>query len=226
MRVTDEFERKLMEGELDPLVRSIAEKVKARCDLKNETCYEIEDLMQEAYLRMIELIKADKYDSSKAGGASKQTFMYTCARNHLVDIERACRRKKYAMITPLPEIFKEYEKREAEKDPDKCLGQIEQVLTEMSVWQVCVDLEVDWRRRVGAGGKDAPSAELLYMILTATAEGKTRKQIGEELGISISRLREIRRVIYAFMRDEKYETNVRDAIGGSHEHGRTQHKPL
>ena len=59
MKATDEFERKLINGELDPMMKQIANQVRHKWDPYHANFYEIEDLMQEAYLRIIEVIQAD-----------------------------------------------------------------------------------------------------------------------------------------------------------------------
>ena len=50
-------------------------------------------------------------------------------------------------------------------------------------------------------------------------------QIMEETGITMYRLKKIKKIIYEYMKSENYEENVRDVVGGSYERRNDQHQP-
>ena len=88
MSGAEQFEKTLIEGGYDPLIKEMAFKVKKQWDPDNRTGYDVEDLMQEAYLKIVEVMDAGRFSESAKYGASMTTFMFTCARNRRKKADR------------------------------------------------------------------------------------------------------------------------------------------
>jgi len=217
MNISSEFERKLACGGFDPLIRDLAVKIKRQWDPKGKSGYEIEDLMQEAYLKIVELEAAQRYEGSGRRGASKATFMYACAKNRLIDIERSrTQTKKAANLEFVSDIYKQAEKRQCEQNAGE--DPLERLVTELSLKDLCRALAEISR----ADGEDAPDAELIFRILSGTAQGKTAKKIAAENSLSAYRLQKIKRQIFRHLKGE-LAPQVREILGG--ERGQIEKSP-
>ena len=213
MNISSEFERKLACGGYDPLIRDLAVKIRRQWDPKGKSGYEVEDLMQEAYLKILELETSGRYESDGRRGASKATFMYACAKNRLIDIERSrTQTKKGANIEFIPDIFKQAEKRQCEQklqeeDP------LARALAVADLQRICEKIAARCRVE-GAFSRDAaPAADLIFRILARTAEGQTAKEIARENGLSIYQYQKSRRKIFCLLKED-YEQEIREIIGG------------
>lgn len=213
MNISSEFDRKLACGELDPLIRDLAVKIKRQWDPKGKSGYEVEDLMQEAYLKIMELEAADRFETGGRRGASKTTFMYACARNRLIDIERSrLQTKKGANIEFIPDIHRQVEKRQSEQNLQEG-DPLEQVLQKQALRSICETLAARCREDGTFPAGASPEAELIFRILVRTGCGETAKKIAEDNNLSPQKLRKIRRAIYRLLKEE-YEEEIREIIGG------------
>ena len=213
MQYTDDFERNLMMGEYDPLVRSMAEKGKVQWDPKDTAGYEIEDLMQEAYLKFVELLDAEKFDRNAERGASMKTYMYSCAKNRLIDIERARQKKKYSAVTFVADIYKEVESNQIKLNSIMQPSDFDRVITDISLQDICVKLEKSIRSTdLFAKRGDYPTAEQLFRILSGISEGKIFKQIAAEEGMSCFQLKKIRNAALDALEKENLKENLRSII--------------
>ena len=202
MSGAEQFEKTLIEGGYDPLIKEMAWKVKRQWDPDNRTGYDVEDLMQEAYLKIIEVMDSGRFSEGAKYGASMTTFMFTCARNRLIDIERAnVTVKKRSKDIFVENIFKEVEKKQIEKNESPQQEPLERMLEDMSLRSLCDQLEKGCRRPDVFPKGDYPSAAQIFSILKGISEGRTRKELCDMEGISEARVKKIKKTVFELIRD-------------------------